>query len=65
MPWPTSSTDGGSASRGNGHEFNSFRTLCESLGTERKRSVILDGELVCFDDEARSRFCDLRFRNRS
>lgn len=30
----------------NGNEFKSFRTLCESLATELKRSVVLDGEIV-------------------
>ena len=33
----------------NGNEFKSFRTLCESLGTELKRSLVLDGEIVCLE----------------
>jgi bifunctional non-homologous end joining protein LigD len=46
----------------NGNEFKSFRSLCESLGTELKRSVILDGEIVCLDSKGKSLFYELLFR---
>jgi bifunctional non-homologous end joining protein LigD len=45
-----------------GNEFKSFRTLSESLGTELKRSVIVDGEIVCLDGNGKSLFYDLLFR---
>jgi len=46
----------------NGNEFKSFRTLNQSLGTELKRSVILDGEIVCLDSDGKSLFYELLFR---
>ena len=46
----------------NGNEFKSFCTLCESLGTELKRSVVLDGEIVCLDGHGKSLFYELLFR---
>jgi bifunctional non-homologous end joining protein LigD len=46
----------------NGNEFKSFRALSESLGTELKRSVILDGEIVCLDGKGKSEFYNLLFR---
>ena len=47
---------------GNGNEFKSFLPLSESIGTERKRSVILDGEIVCLDADGKCLFYDLPFR---
>ena len=46
----------------NGNEFKSFRTLSESLATELKRSVILDGEIVCLDRNGKSLFYELLLR---
>ena len=46
----------------NGNEFKSFRTLCESLGAELKRSVVLDGEIRCLDGHGKSLFYELLFR---
>jgi ATP-dependent DNA ligase len=46
----------------NGNEFKSFRTLCEALGTEVMRSLIIDGEIVCLDGDGKSLFYDLLFR---
>ena len=54
--WPISSTGGATSSPRNGNEFKSFRTLSESLATELKRSVILDGEIVCLDGDGKSLF---------
>ena len=34
----------------------------QSVGTEMKRSVILDGEVVCLDSRGKSLFYDLLFR---
>jgi bifunctional non-homologous end joining protein LigD len=46
----------------NGNEFKSFRTLSESFATELKRSLILDGEIVCLDRDGKSLFYELLFR---
>ena len=46
----------------NGNEFKSFLPLSESIGTELKRSVILDGEIVCLDADGKCLFYDLPFR---
>ena len=46
-----------------GNDFKSFRTLNESLLAELKvRSLVLDGEIVCLNDEGKSEFRDLLFR---
>ena len=46
-----------------GNEFKSFRTLNESLLTELKvRSAVLDGEIVCLNDDGKPEFRDLLFR---
>lgn len=47
----------------NGNEFKSFRSLSESLGSELKHSMVLDGEIVCLGDDGKSRFYDLLFRH--
>ena len=46
----------------NGNEFKSFRSLSESLGSELRHSVVLDGEIVCLGSDGKSRFYDLLFR---
>jgi bifunctional non-homologous end joining protein LigD len=46
----------------NGNAFKSFRSLAESLASEVKHSVVLDGEIVCLDDDGKPRFDDLLFR---
>jgi bifunctional non-homologous end joining protein LigD len=46
-----------------GYDFKSFRTLSESLLAELKvRSLVLDGEIVCLNDEGKPEFRDLLFR---
>lgn len=46
-----------------GHDFKSFRTLNESILDELKvRSAILDGEIVCLNDDGKPEFRDLLFR---
>jgi bifunctional non-homologous end joining protein LigD len=47
----------------NGNEFKSFRSLNDSLGTQLKHSVVIDGEVVCLGDDGKSRFYDLLFRH--
>lgn len=47
----------------NGNEFRSFRSLNESLASEIKHSVVLDGEIVCLGTDGKSRFYDLLFRH--
>ena len=39
-----------------------MRTLSESLAAELKRSLILDGEIVCLDSDGKSLFYELLFR---
>ena len=47
----------------NGNEFESFRTLNESLRDELNgRSVVIDGEVVCLSDAGKPEFRDLLFR---
>lgn len=46
----------------NGNEFKSFRSLSESLGSEVKHSMVLDGEVVCLAADGKPRFYDLLFR---
>jgi bifunctional non-homologous end joining protein LigD len=46
-----------------GNEFKSFRSLNESLLAELKvQSAVLDGEIVCLNDAAKTEFRDLLFR---
>ena len=46
-----------------GNDFKSFRTLNESILDELKvRSAVLDGEIVCLNDEGKPEFRDLLFR---
>jgi len=46
-----------------GNDFKSFRKLNESLLAElRVRSLVLDGEIVCLNDEGKPEFRDLLFR---
>ncbi len=45
-----------------GHTYNRFKDLAQSIPTDPKASdVFLDGEIVCLDDQGRSRFYDLMF----
>jgi len=47
----------------NRNEFKSFASLNQSIARELKgRSVVIDGEIVCLDDEGRPQFYDLLFR---
>jgi bifunctional non-homologous end joining protein LigD len=46
----------------NGNEFKSLRSLSESLGSELKHSVLIDGEIVCLGADGKSRFYDLLLR---
>jgi len=46
-----------------GNEFKSFRALSESVLAELKvRSAVLDGEIVCLNDDGKPEFRDLLFR---
>lgn len=45
------------------NRFRSFNLLSESLGNLPVIDAILDGELVCLDDEGRSVFNELLFRS--
>jgi hypothetical protein len=46
-----------------GNDFKSFRKLTESLLAELKvRSAVLDGEIVCLNDEGKPEFRELLFR---
>jgi bifunctional non-homologous end joining protein LigD len=47
----------------NGNEFKSFRSLSESLGSELKQSLVLDGEIVSLGADGKSRFYDLLLRH--
>ena len=47
----------------NGNEFKSFSVLNGTLAAElREQSVVIDGEIVCLDDNGKSQFRDLLFR---
>ncbi len=44
------------------HTYTRFKNLCQSIATDLKAdNAILDGEIVCLDDQGRSRFYDLMF----
>ncbi len=44
------------------HVYRRFAELCRSIAADLKAtSTILDGEIVCLDDQCRSRFYDLMF----
>ena len=46
-----------------GNDFKSFRKLNESLLAELKvTSLVLDGEIVCLNDDGKTEFRDLLFR---
>jgi bifunctional non-homologous end joining protein LigD len=47
----------------NGNEFKSFHSLGESVGSELKQSLVLDGEIVCLGEDGKPRFYDLLFRH--
>ena len=45
-----------------GHVYRRFADLCKSIATDVKATnAILDGEIVCLDDQGRSQFYDLMF----
>jgi bifunctional non-homologous end joining protein LigD len=44
-----------------GHLFKSFPELARGIGSILKHSAILDGEIVCLDDQDRPQFRDLLF----
>jgi bifunctional non-homologous end joining protein LigD len=47
----------------NGHPFASFSELASRIGyAVMPRSVVMDGEIVCLDQDGRSQFNDLLFR---
>ena len=47
----------------NGNTFKSFPGLCEGLARDLKgRRCVLDGEIVCLDDNGKPEFRDLLFR---
>jgi len=47
----------------NGHQFKAWPTLCDAIATTiRAGRAILDGELVCLDDDGRPQFKELLFR---
>jgi len=46
-----------------GYRFKRFQSLCDELrGALKDHRAILDGEIVCFDNDGRSVFTDLIFR---
>src|SRR5438477_8917018 len=46
----------------NGNEFKNFSTLALTLPKELSaQSAVLDGEIVCLDDQGRSQFNELLF----
>ncbi len=50
----------------NGHTFRRFDPLCAALATELSvGDAILDGEIVCLDEDGRSLFNSLLFRKRT
>ncbi len=45
-----------------GHTYKRFQDLAQGIATDLKTTnAILDGEIVCLDDQGRSRFYDLMF----
>src|SRR3954470_11147123 len=47
----------------NGNDFTSFRNLNASVPKHLKaQSAVLDGEIVCLDEQGRSQFKELLFR---
>lgn len=47
----------------NGNQFKSFPLLSEAIPAElRAQSAILDGEIVCLDEQGKTQFEDLLFR---
>src|SRR5207248_6768953 len=47
----------------NGNTYKRFGTLCESIARElRVHNAVLDGEIVCVDDDGRSNFKRLMYR---
>jgi bifunctional non-homologous end joining protein LigD len=46
----------------NGNAFRRFNPLCENLAKLRVKNAILDGEIICIDDEGVSLFNQLLFR---
>ena len=49
----------------NGNQFRSFDGLSLGLPHDlRPRSAVLDGEIVCLDDQGRADFADLFYRRR-
>jgi bifunctional non-homologous end joining protein LigD len=47
----------------NGHRFNNWGVLCTEISHSiRAESVVLDGEIVCVDDDGRPNFHKLLFR---
>ena len=49
-----------------GHAYRRFNDLCDAVAADLEaRNAILDGEIVCLDDQGRSRFYDLMFRRRT
>jgi ATP-dependent DNA ligase len=47
----------------NGNAFGSFNVLCSSISGELNcRNAVLDGEIVCLDEQGRSQFDELLFR---
>jgi bifunctional non-homologous end joining protein LigD len=45
----------------NGNEFKSFAFLTSSIGMSVRGSAVLDGEVVCLDENGHPRFNDLLF----
>jgi bifunctional non-homologous end joining protein LigD len=46
----------------NGNEFESFSVLNAAIAAEVKtRSAVLDGEIVCLDEDGKPQFRDLLF----
>src|SRR5262249_29641991 len=48
----------------NGNTFRKFAGLCDALARLRGRDAILDGEIVCLDDDGRPSFDALYYRRR-
>ena len=46
----------------NQNEFKSFTSLNEALTEIKAESAVLDGEIVCLDDDGKTQFTDLLFR---
>jgi bifunctional non-homologous end joining protein LigD len=47
----------------NGNAFGSFQVLCEAIAAELDCDAVLDGEIVCLDEQGRSQFDELLFRH--